>query len=265
MKKIISILALTACLMGAKAQNVPQTVRLQVEDLEYKKPSAGVIALNILAAVADPSTIHTADESLLPQIRAAVRAATSDKPWLSIHEGTDGEADYRLTGIIKTAETGSGNPTSCLMVVQARLVDLKTGKDVATKICKGYDFTYGFRDNGAIKVDAAADLTKSVSKFLFEALPITGTVLERGVEQASGKMKMSQCYVDMGSLHGLLPDMKLYIVDNGKYKGELKVVEVMGDDLCSCKIVKGASYISKSLEKGETVAVTTKPKKIKDD
>ena len=54
------------------------------------------------------------------------------------------------------------------------------------------------------------------------------------------------------------------VLKDGKYIGELKLKESMGDDVSAWKITDGSSDIAKALEKGETLTVTSQPKKIKD-
>lgn len=255
---------LAFCCIGLNAQNTPQSATIQVEEFEYKKPSAGKVALNVLSSLAT-DVIYTTDKTMAPQINEAIAAAASGIPWLGVLGGNDSAPDYILKGVITNAENDLGTKlTSCFIAVHATVVDAKTGKELHTKLVKGSDFAYITGNVSELKTGAAADLSRNIRKYIFEVLPVAGTVLEKGVEQANGKVKESQCYVDLGSMHGVLPDMPLYIVENGDYKGELKVKEVMGDDLSSCKISKGKSYIEKSLAKGKTVTVTSKPKKIKD-
>lgn len=270
MKTFFLSLLLAFTCVGLKAQNNPKSVTLQVNEFEYKKPSAGRIALNILGAVGavmDPeNSIYTSNKSMVPQINEAIASAASGKPWLTIYKDQAGTPDYILRGTITDSQIGSGiKRQSCFVAVNATIVDAKTGEVVASKICKGSDLSYNLRDLATLKASVAAELTKSVSEFIFSAIPVTGTVLEKGVEQLNGKIKDNQCYVNLGSMHGVKEGMKLYITQDGKYKGELKVKEVMGDDLSSCKISKGASFIAKSLADGSSITVTSKPKKIKND
>lgn len=260
--KTILISLLMLCCVGVEAQNAPRTVNMQVEEFEYRQPSAGKVALNVLSAVAG-NAITTSDKSMVPQINEAVMAAASGKPWLVVN-GQDAP-DYRMRGIITDAQFSTDKNQSCLMVVRASIIDARTGSEVATKICRGSDYVYASHNMAALKAGAAAALTRSVATFIFEALPVTGTILQRGVEQANGKVKEDQCYVDLGTMHGIAPGMRLYITLDGKYKGELKVKEIMGDDLCSCKIVSGKSFIVKNLDGGNQMVVTSRPKKIKDE
>lgn len=271
MKRIVSGILLAISSLGLNAQNIPETSTLKVEEFVYKKPSASKVALNVLSAVAT-DVIHTSDKSMAPQINDAIAAATSGIPWLRIPDGSDSTPDgsdstpdYILKGIITEVDNGLGAKfQNCLIIVNATVVDAKTGKEVHTKVVKGFDFSYLTGVVAQLKEGATADLTKNMRKYLFEVLPVTGTILQKGVEQVNGKVKESLCYVDLGSLHGILPGMPLFVVEDGSYKGELKVSEIMGDDLCSCKISSGTSYIEKNLAKGKTITITSKPKKIKD-
>lgn len=262
--KVISIIAcLALCCAGLKAQDVPQTVTVKVEDFEYKKPSAGKMALNVLAVAADTKTLFMPDKSMVPQINEAIVAGASNIPWVDRLGDGNVLTDYRLKGTITNSETGTGNMPGVSIKFHASLIDEKTGKTVGTKQMTAYANTpTGFDNLASLKSYAYKMVSRETAAFILEALPITGVILEKGVEQANGKIKDNQCYVNLGTLHGVFEEMKLYIVDDGKYKGELKVKEVMGDDLCSCKISSGKAYVSKCIEKGETVEVTSRPKKI---
>lgn len=263
-QRILLSVALAFGAMGLRAQDAPKVVTMQVEEFTYKKPTAGKVALNLLMTASDPKTLYLPDKSMVPQINEALASGASNLPWVNRPGDSSAPADYRLKGVITTAETNTGTPSGCMIRVVSTIVDERTGKEVATKAYRGWSDTFFGIDNMAtLKAQACNRLAHETEVFIFEALPVTGCVLEKGVEQINGKVKENQCYVNLGSLHGVFPEMMLYIVDGGKYKGELRVLEVMGDDLCSCKITSGQSYITKTIQKGEVVEVTSEPKKIK--
>ncbi len=198
---------------------------------------------------------------MVPQMNEAIVAGTLNIPW--VNKGDAKTADYTLTGRITKAEVSTGSPEHVSVGTRATLIDNKTGKEVGYKFVPGTSVTfYGIDNTASLKTYAAKDLANNIQRFIFEAIPVTGHILEKGVEQANGKVKEKQCYVDLGELHGIQKDMVLYVTEDGKYKAELRVEEIMGDDLCTCKITKGDSYIAKSLEKGVDMIVTSRPKKI---
>ncbi len=263
-KSLFGVCLLVLCCLGLKAQNAPQAATMHVEEFEYKSLTAGKVAINALMSVAmSANVVYTQDKSMVPQINEAIAASVTGIPWLGISDDK-ATADYCLKGIISEAKIGSGTSPSCMINVHATIVDNKTGKVLATKMCQGISSAVAtvVTSVSDVKSGATRYLKQSITNYIFQVLPVTGKVLEKGVEQANGKVKDNQCYVSIGSLHGVFPDMLLYVVENGKYKGELKVKEVMGDDLCSCKIVNGKSYIEKSLQKGIEPEVTSKPKKL---
>lgn len=262
-KSIIALFALFSICTAAFAQsNVPQNVSIQVDEFSYKRPSVGKIGLSVLVAASDKKTFLIPEKEMTPHINEAIAATPTYIPWVSVYSG-GGSADYTLSGRITNAETKRGEKEPmCFITVEASLVDNHTGKTVAQKRVFGGASGFGtFSDMEGVKAGACRNLTTHMCEFIFEALPITGTVLQKGVEKANGDVKESQCYVDLGEKHGVFKELVLYVTDGSKYKGELKVKEVMGDDICACKITKGSSFIEKALESGSTLIVTSKPKK----
>lgn len=267
MKRWLSALLLCILSLGVNAQNLPQNISMEVAEFSYKKPDVMRQALGFLTALPDKngnSSLSVQDKSMQPQMQEAVVQAVSNLPWISI--STTGDADYQLRGIFVNLEKTNGHQEAVSVQAQCEIVDMHTNKVVAHKLIKSYSVTV---ESSHVTTDehriyAASSLRKAISQFILEALPIKGTVLEKGVEQKNGKTKDNQCYVDLGDGHGLIPDMRAYVLKDGKYIGELKLKESMGDEMSAWKITDGSSNIAKALEKGEILTVTSQPKKIKD-
>lgn len=261
MKRIISYLfAAAMTVMTAMAQTAPQHVSLNIEEFAYK-PSKTSRALTIMSVISTPDDLWLPDKSMMPQMNEAVVSGAVNIPWIDQAEAAS--ADYTLSGHFTQMEITTGNPENVTVRARATIVDNRTGEVVGTKVVQGSSMTiFSFDNTATMKTRAAKDLAYFMRFFIFEALPVTGHILEKGVEQANGKVKEKQCYVDLGTLHGVLPEMMLYVTVEGKYKAELRIVEVLGDDICACKIVKGDSYITKALDKGIDMVVTSRPKKI---
>lgn len=252
------IAAMTA--MTVLAQTAPKHITLNIEEFEYK-PSTASTALSIMSVFSDSNGLMLPDKSMAPQMNEAVASGALHIPWVDNAE--EGKSDYTLKGHFTQLEILEGDPGSVVVRARASIVDNKTGKEVGTKVVHGSSSYNTSWDNTATKkTRAALSFAYYMQCFIFEALPVTGHILEKGVEQANGKVKEKQCYVDLGTMHGVVPEMMLYVTVNGKYKAELRIVEVMGDDICACKIVKGDSFITKSLAKGVEMVVTSRPKKI---
>lgn len=261
MKKTFFCLLIAAMpIMTVIAQNVPKHVTLNIEEFAYK-PSTGSIALTLLTVASTTKDLWLPDKSMVPQMNEAVVSGAVNIPW--IDKADNASADYTLKGHFTQTEVTTGNPESVIVRARTTIIDNKTGKVVGTKIVQGTSMTFlSYDSNTTMKARAAMDFAYFMQRFIFEALPVNGHILEKGVEQANGKVKEKQCYVDLGSLQGVVPEMMLYVTENGKYKAELRIVEVLGDDICTCKIVKGDAYITKSIEKGVEMVVTSRPKKI---
>lgn len=267
MKQWLSALLLCMLCMGVNAQNIPQNISMEVAEFDYKKPGAMRQALGFLTAVPNSngnSSLSVQDKSMQPQMQEAVVQAVSDLPWISINSA--GDSDYQLRGVFVNLEKTNGHQEAVSVQAQCEIIDKHTNKLVAHKLVKSYSVTVesSHVSTDEHRVYAASHLRKAISHFILEALPIKGTVLEKGVEQKNGKIKDNQCYVDLGDGHGLIRDMRAYVLKDGKYIGELKLKESMGDEMSAWKITNGSSDIAKALEKGETLTVTSQPKKIKD-
>lgn len=259
-KRLCSLLFVAVSVMTAVAQTAPKHVSLNIEEFEYK-PSKTSKALTVLSVVANPSNLWLPDKSMMPQMNEAVVSGAVNIPW--VDKADQGSADYTLKGHYTQMEVTTGNSASVLVRARSTIVDNRTGEVVGTKMVVGAsDGMLTLQNSSTRKENAARWLAYHMKCFIFEALPVTGHILEKGVEQANGKMKEKQCYVDLGEIHGVEPEMMLYVVENGKYKAELRIVDVVGDDLCTCKIVKGDSYVTKCMEKGMVLNVTSQPKKI---
>lgn len=259
-KRLCSLLVVAVSVMTAVAQTAPKHVSLNIEEFAYK-PSKASKALTVLSFVSSSSGLWLPDKSMMPQMNEAVVSGAVNIPW--IDNADQGSADYTLRGHYTQMEVSTGNPESVIVRARTSIIDNRTGEEVGTKIVVGASNAMLTYENTATrKASAAYSLARNMKCFIFEALPVTGHILEKGVEQANGKVKEKQCYVDLGASHGLEKDMMLYVVENGKYKAELRVVEVVGDDLCTCKVVKGDSYVTKGMDKGVEMNVTSRPKKI---
>lgn len=246
--------------MSVIAQTAPEHISLSIEEFAYK-PSKSGMAMSILSVVSDSKSLWIPDKSMAPQMNEAVVSGAVNLPWIDRLE--DGSADYTLKGHFTQLEIMTGNPESVVVRARTSIIDNKTGKEVATKVVHGSStYALSWENTTTMKERAAKSFAYFMQCFIFEALPVTGHILEKGVEQDNGKIKEKQCYVDLGTLHGVVPEMMLYVTENGKYKAELRILEVLGDDICACKIVKGDSYITKSLAKGVDMVVTSRPKKI---
>lgn len=263
MKRILFFLLWILIIKPATAQNLPEQISINVLPFEYKM-SKGTLVTGLLGVAASPDKpLFIPEKSMVPQMNEAISAAPSQLPWVLVSsDSSAAKADYTLKGVITKSEISTLEKNPGVHVdASVTLVDNRTGKNVATKTCNGWSGGLDVpRDVAEAKAYAASRLTRSVVAFILEALPITGSILEKGVEQANGKTKEKQCYVDLGSQHGIYKDMLLYVTESGKYKAELKVIEIMADDLCTCKVTKGDSYVTKSLEKGVELVVTSKPK-----
>jgi len=270
MKKQILLLLLLLINMSVIAQD-NHKVAYYHGTVEYKKPSA-LSTLGGLAMLAEEKTqtLGLEDKSIVPTLVSAIEAAPSEVYRLVVRSEerpskTEEEA-YTLNVVLSNVMTFTGKDNGARATIEMTLVDLCKNKTVAT------GKTFGIRlapSENMSKDEAVAslaeELNKEVRQFLWSYFPISGTIVQKGVEQNNGKVKEKQCYIDLAENYGAFEGMRLiaYIDNNGKLKeiGSLKIKEVAGEELSICTITKGNSKIEKALEQGEKLVVMTKTPK----
>lgn len=105
-------------------------------------------------------------------------------------------------------------------------------------------------------------LTSRVAKHYNKLYPLNASIIEAGDTK---KDRQKEVYIDLGENYGAREGMKLtvYSVKNigGRYAkkelGNIKITEVMGDDVSLCKVQNGGKNIKTALDEGATVVATT--------
>ena len=233
--------------------------------MDYKKPSAFNSVLGVMTALGSDPSLDLEDKSISDQLAEAIFQAPETVYRLKVQseecpQKTSDEA-YALDFTLKNVMTTFGDKKRCSADMEMRIVDLRTGevfeKDKASCCCFGYAW-----DTEAECVSGLCNIMKyRTAMFLWNTFPMTGTILQKGVEQNNGKIKDNQCYIDLGEKNLVFKKMrfKAYTLDGDKEKklGYLKVTEVEGDDISVCKISSGTSKIEKALQAGQTVYIKT--------
>lgn len=122
-----------------------------------------------------------------------------------------------------------------------------------------YDLGWVADENKALN-DAFILLTNKVTKHYNKLFPLSASIIEAGDTK---KDKQKEVYIDLGVDAGAFEGMKLtvysvkVIADRNARKelGQIKVKEVMGDDISLCKVQSGGKNIKNAIDEGETIIV----------
>ncbi|GEM_PF-4332347 len=238
--------------------------------VEYQAPSKTTKVLGIAGAFLNTPTkeLRVEDKSLVEGITEAIHAAAVHHGRL-IHQQGEApqelteEVCYRLDAKLMDVMSGNGDNAIADANVELIIVNTKTGKATHRE-----HFTCGsVRNSNATKAEAIAslhnDVTSTTLHFLLANFPITGSILQKGVEQLNGKVKEKQCYIDLGEMHKVEKGyhFAVYVDKDGKQEeiGTLKLINTEGDDVSVCSITKGNKKIEKALEAGQHLTIKTKP------
>ena len=259
-KSLFIVMALVSATVANAQDN--SRVPFYMGTISYKSPDA----LSTLTGIFASKEVETEDKTAIPALEEAIKSAPSKVYRLNVRPeeapASTTEEAYRLDALLFRVMSGSANSnytasTKCKLT----LTNLKTGKVVKEK--SFYMGRAGLQYTSVAQciADVAIGVDAATEAFLLNFFPVTGTIIQKGVEQDNGKVKDNQCYIDIAENMIAYVGMTLvaYTNDNGKENeiGKIKVKEVEGEDVSMCTITSGKSKIEKAIEAGQTVYVKT--------
>ncbi|MBQ8812511.1 MAG: penicillin-binding protein activator LpoB [Bacteroidales bacterium] len=179
-------------------------------------------------------------------------------------------ADYIITGVVTKMSADYEKPSEGSpyyngnIMYSLKIVKVEDGSIMGTE-----NFTYaGLTGNtGSTSEEAIVSTLKKVKQsmdnFVNEYFKLKGTIVEMG-EAKGGKAK--NCYVSLGSDHGMAKGQKLDVFEVKTIAGReaqthigvLTVDEVVAQDLSHCNISSGAKEILAATQRGSELRVETK-------
>lgn len=230
---------------------------------EYKKPNALSAVMGLMGS--SEKNYGLEDKGLIPTMEEAIKAAPQRVYRLNVRSekvpANPEPNSVALKSEISNLMSWTGKESGASVDIALAVIDLNTGKVIdeckfsRREVCESNTAT-----KGAALV--ASGVTMATADFLWNAVPVEGVILQKGVEQSNGKTKESQCYIDLAENYGLVKDMKLGVYEGEVTKknlvGMLKIKEVMGEDISHCSITKGESKIEKLLKAGAKLIVSTR-------
>lgn len=295
MKKTIIALFLLTCAMSIQAQverNIiyrcargTMTYTEPTEKKENTSQSVGKIIGSTLLAVAGVANDRTDHPEYASAVMDAIAGSIGSARRIRVIDGqfepgevAEGDAalycDANISAITsntrirvweddkkKKHETTEyrGNITGTL-----NIKDVHTDQVVFTYTINTSSYTTQWFDDQTKAMGYAINNMKyNLTQSLNNAFPLYATIAEGA---RATKSKEKEVYIDLGEQMGCAVGMhfNVYTVktiagkEAKKQIGQLKVTEVMGDDISLCKVQRGGADIKDAIEAGETLLITSK-------
>lgn len=231
-----------------------------VNPTEHHPEYADAVKEAIVGAIGSARRIQMVDGKFLPSdlaegetafyCDATISAITSShhlKTWEDKDHKKHEDTEYRanITGTIN-------------------IKDVRTDKIVFTHTINTSSWVSEWHsDMGKALGYAVAGMKNRIVVHLNDVFPLYASIIE-GARATEKKEK--EVYIDLGSQLGCAQGMHFNVFtvktvagkEAKKRIGQLRVTEVMGDDISLCKVQSGGKLIKQALEGGETLLITSK-------
>ncbi len=214
----------------------------------------------IMGAVGSARRIRVVDGSFLPDELAegetalycdasisTISCTTRVRTWEDKDKKKHEETEYR------------GN-----IVGTINIKDVRTDEIVVSRTINSSSWSSSWLETPAKALGYTISNMKShICSMLNDAFPLYASIVEGS--RATEK-KSKEVYIDLGETMGCSTGMhfNVYTVktvagkEAKKQVGQLKVTEVMGDDISLCKVQRGGVEIKAAIESGEKLLITSK-------
>lgn len=220
------------------------------------------------------------DASFLPALKDGVIAGLSGVRRLIVQKADNAMMEtvrsssmpcYLVEGVVTdlgntvdVSKNASKSSYSGIASVMLTLKDLKTGQIVSTNKFNQSCTTYSYDSTPAKAVSGAISYVGGdVFTTYMLIFPVHGSIIEKG-EATSDKQK--EVYIDLGTAAGVykgqhfeVDAVQIIAGREAKTKiGELKIIDVKGEDISLCKVSKGGTDIKKAMDKGMKIVIVNK-------
>lgn len=280
MKKASFIIALAMCCGLANAQEVTKPV-VNVEAFTYNSDfssaEANIVRNNVVNSLQGTKRVIVVDLQQQNLVNSEAERRKQEAAIGDSHEVADItqlNANFILRGALNTVTTTSQNYTtkdgksytswSTSINYTIQLINPATG---ATENTYTYDCSGSSRDGSSASRDAAFKSTSvNMSKFVEEAFPVRGTILQAAEADAK---KAKTVYINLGSDNGIQKGQKFIVyavVDiagerSEKEIGTLTAQEVMSATRTVCKVNDGGPEILQNLSSKSEMTIKSRAKK----
>lgn len=213
---------------------------------------ANAVCEAIVGAVGQARRIEMADDAqsdetlCLDASVSAISASSHIKTWTDKDGKNHEKTEYRgnITGTIniKSATTGR--------ILYTQTINSSAWADAwfeATDKAVGY---------------AISRMKQAITESVNNAFPLYASIVEGARDK---KDKTKEVYIDLGEAHGCTSGIHFTVYsvrtvagkEAKKKIGQLRVTEVMGDEVSLCKVQRGGQDIKTALDAGETLLITS--------
>lgn len=290
MKKILSLIM--ACLfLPAMAQEVDTTpvsapsqqeqllvyenptLSVYIGDISYVPMTKGQKTANILTGLFAANEVSIEDASMVEGAKEALVGCLRDVKRFDMKVGEVSPEDMESGRcLVFSAKIIFCNFTEKLnrdfMDKEARIVAYITLTDPKTKrICfneqvSGSCWLSTYSTMAACREYTQNNLWVDAAAKMRRAYPLRGHMLEKGFEKGK-KQKLQDFYIDLGSDHRLFngANVDVYTVKRiagriaRQHIGTARVLEVQGNDISLCKVLRDGKLIKEAFDRGSEIAV----------
>lgn len=250
------------------------TIYVYPGEIRYEPKTTGQKVTNAVVAAVTNADIMIEDEGMVAPAMEALTTAASGALRLQMvmDKPTPEQLEKRPYVEFSAVITGCNYTnrirkyaTEKLVTVTAfiYLKDMKTSEIVASAKVSGEAWAGDFTTIQKCQDYAIHDLIASARARMNDWYPLRGHMLEKGFEKGK-KQKLKEIYIDLGSHHGLGRGytVSVYTVKRiagriaRRYIGRGTVAEVLGDDISSVTLKRGADLIKQAYENGAEIAVS---------
>lgn len=293
MKKLFTLIASAFLMLPAVAQEVSvdtttvsvpsqqeqllvyenPTISVYVGDITYVPMTRGQKTTNLLTGLLASGEISIEDEAMVEGAKEALAGCLRDVKRFDMKVGEVSPEDMESgrclvfsAKIIFCNFTEKLNRT--IMDKEARIVayitltDPKTKRVYFNEQVSGWSWLSIFNTMAECREYTQNNLWVDAASKMRRAYPLRGHMLEKGFEKGK-KQKLQDFYIDLGSDQRLFTGANVTVYTVKRIAGRIarqqigtgRVVEVEGNDISLCKVLRHGDRIKEAFDRGAEIAV----------
>lgn len=249
------------------------TIAVYVGDISYVPMTKGQKTANLLTGLFAAGEVSIEDASMVEGAKEALAGCLRDVKRFDMKVGEVSPEDMESGRcLVFSAKVIFCNFTEKLnrtvMDKEARIVayitltDPKTKRVYFNEQVSGTCWLSVFNTIAECREYTQNNLWVDAASKMRRAYPLRGHMLEKGFEKGK-KQKLQDFYIDLGSDHRLFngANVDVYTVKRiagriaRQHIGSAKVLEVQGNDISLCKVLRHGDLIKEAFDRGAEIAV----------
>ncbi len=248
MKKLVTLLALTAMILTAGAQPDPNSRRTVIVD-QVSGQSSDIVKYQFINGLAETTRLNVYDSRHYDRLPQALKQNIQVDAILTAQ--VDSITTRKVQQKIKDKDGNPYTKWQSRCYVTMKVLDAKSRAVLATRNLKGF----GSHDTDAAQAEESAIRTISVdlNNFVDDYWPVSGEILT--VNEVSDT-KAKTVTINLGSASSVYSNMQFYVYNaDNKRIGGLKMAEISSSDKSLCTVRSGGDTIMAAIANGETLKV----------